>query len=113
MSIEYKCKKCPKQYSTYKSLWRHDAIKHKVEISQMLSKIDTDVIINCTPTEKPLPKCEQKVSQLNNQCNICKKLLANRHSRWRHEQNCKNKNLNEIIKKEIEKTKLETQNELL
>jgi hypothetical protein len=33
MSIVYKCKKCIKEYSTYKSLWRHDALKHKSNIS--------------------------------------------------------------------------------
>ena len=108
MSIEYKCKNCPKEYSTYKSLWRHNALKHK-----------DDVTINSTPSEDQLPKCEQKTPPIkkeneitNNNCNICNKLLANRHSRWRHEQNCKNKNINEIIKKEIEKSKIETQNEL-
>jgi len=35
-------------------------------------------------------------------CKFCKKILANRHSRWRHEKNCK-----EIEKSEIEEIKKE------
>jgi len=34
MSIVYKCKKCTKEYSSYKILWRHDAIKHKTDCQQ-------------------------------------------------------------------------------
>jgi hypothetical protein len=39
MSIVYKCKKCTKEYSSYKSLWRHDALKHKINIEQNVSNI--------------------------------------------------------------------------
>ena len=53
MSIEYKCKKCPKQYSTYKSLWRHNALKHKIELENNVVIIkdqrknnDKNVVIN-------------------------------------------------------------------
>jgi hypothetical protein len=66
-----------------------------------------------------LPKCEhkmvtEKIEEINiNKCSKCNKLLANRHSRWRHEQSCKNKNEIDInIMKEIEKSKLETQKQL-
>ena len=90
--MEYFCKICNKKYVSYKSLWNHNSKFHKV-----------DVIKNGIPSENPLPKCEQKTPPIkkeneitNNNCNICNKLLANRHSRWRHEQNCKNKNINEI-----------------
>jgi hypothetical protein len=66
-------------------------------------------------TEKMLPKCEQKMitpfqqnESLNFSCKKCNKILANRHSKWRHEKNCKNKNEIEIIKKELEESKIET-----
>jgi len=49
-----------------------------------------------------LSKCDQKPKLLSsNECNICYKLLANRHSRWRHEKNCKQK----INESEIEEIK--------
>ena len=38
MSIVYKCNKCINEYSTYKSLWRHDAIKHKIKSKQLSIK---------------------------------------------------------------------------
>jgi len=61
-----------------------------------------------------LPKCYQKISQIKNElsinnCSKCNKLLANRHSRWRHEKNCKHNN--DKIEK-IEKENIEIKNEL-
>jgi len=62
ISMEYKCKKCDKIYSSYQSLWIHN------------KKFHSEVIIN------------KKIWE----CSVCKKILSCKQSRWRHEQNCKN-----------------------
>ena len=75
MSIEYKCKKCPKEYSTYKSLWRHDALKHKVDVSPKLANLVADV-------SHKLVKNELK-------CNFCDNTYKHRSSKSKHEKKCK------------------------
>ena len=39
MSIEYKCKNCTKTYTTYKSLWRHNSLKHNSDVSENVSNV--------------------------------------------------------------------------
>ena len=98
MSIEYKCKKCPKQYSTYKSLWRHDALKHKSDVVKDVVVEDKSVVKNVVNVVKKVVK--------NNICKKCNKELSDRVSRWKHEKICvKDDNKSEIeeIKAEMER----------
>jgi len=99
MSIVYKCKKCIKEYSTYKSLWRHDALKHKNNVVVKLPEPEKNVVINS-------PKIND-----NTICKYCKKKLCDRKYRWKHEQNCKSKNSNdiELLKIEMEKKMEDTE----
>ena len=102
--MEYFCKICKKKYASYKSLWFHNSKYHI-----------TKSIPECAPEKIPLPNCDQTlVTNSSNSCSICSKLLSNRHSRWRHEQTCKTKNINELelMKKEIEKSKIEAQKQI-
>jgi len=100
--MDYKCDICNKKYSSYKSLWNHNKKFHSA-----------NVVIECIPFKKMLPKCEQKndnniKKELNiNQCKTCYKLLSNRHSRWRHEQKCKEKSNDKSKDAEISKMKKE------
>ena len=57
MSMEYKCKNCTKSYTTYKSLWRHNSLKH-----------GKNVVINF-PEEK---KCSENVVNDDSHNTICK-----------------------------------------
>jgi len=102
--MEYFCKVCKKKYASYKSLWFHN---NKYHITKSIPE--------CAPEKIPLPNCDQTlVTNSSNSCSICSKLLSNRHSRWRHEQTCKTKNINELelMKKEMEKLKAMLQKSL-
>jgi len=109
MSIVYKCKKCDKEYSSYKSLWRHDALKHKVNIVQNVSNISDDV--------------SNDVSNVSNlsifKCVVCNEIFKSRTTKWRHEKICdKSENINKPKTKEekkiekIEKEMLEYKKEV-
>jgi len=103
--MEYFCKVCKKNYKSYKSLWFHNYKYHK-----------NIVVINSPEleiTEKNVVENSQKIID-NNICKYCNKKLCDRKYRWKHEQTCKNKNMNEIelMKQELVKSKLETQKKI-
>jgi hypothetical protein len=96
MVNEYKCKHCEKIYSSIASRSNHIRIKHKTDGDHLVASGDPIVLT--------------KYTQEN--CSICNKIFANRHSRWRHEKKCKptpeNKDkIIERIKQENEKIKKE------
>jgi uncharacterized phage infection (PIP) family protein YhgE len=95
--MEYSCKLCDKKYSTYKSLWNHNKIKHSENVVQS----HTSVVQQDTNGKKEYEKDIDK-----NICKYCNKKFCDRTYRWRHEQKCKAKN-NELteLKEEIEKLK--------
>jgi len=99
MSIVYNCKKCDKKYSTYKSLWRHDALKHKIEISPKITLTSPD-------TPKDITQNITQISPELFSCRKCNKKYKYFQGRWRHEQKCKetiNKDAELLeIKKELE-----------
>ena len=113
MSIEYKCKKCPKQYNTYKSLWRHDALKHKVNSthSTPITTCSTPITTNI-PIQIPLIPTEKTP----NKCSNCDIIFSRKDSLTRHikKNKCKkiiiepikNEDINEI-KKEMAEYKAE------
>jgi hypothetical protein len=68
MEGKFVCKYCDKEYSSSQSRSNHYNKFHK--------KVEEKVIIK---------------GEYN--CGKCKKSYANRHSKWKHERNCKNKNL--------------------
>jgi len=78
--MEYKCKTCNKNYSSYQSLWIHNKKYHNIK-----PQITTQSTL--TPTEKP-----------QNICLYCNKSFSRSDSRHRHEKTCKNKKntINEI-----------------
>jgi len=108
MSIVYKCKKCIKEYSTYKSLWRHDALKHKVNI------IPESTESKPLGKSKGKPEANESANQFN--CRKCDKVFKFKQSRWKHEKTCKEEINNiaqiELIKTEMENYKKETQLEM-
>ena len=91
--MEYKCTICNKFYKSYKSLWKHNDIFHKVDNQSNIS-IEQPIIsqksVTVLPKNKKLYKCKN-----------CNKDYKHIQSRWKHEQICNN-NVNEIqlIKKE-------------
>ena len=94
MSIEYKCKNCTKTYTTYKSLWRHNSLKHgkNVVINFQEGKKSSENVVN--------------VDSSNTICKYCDKKLCDRKYRWKHEQTCKMKiNKSELL--EIKEENLE------
>jgi hypothetical protein len=96
--MEYKCNICNKKYVSYKSLWNHNAKFHRENVVINFPKEEKNVVIN-------LPVKIVKDSTI---CNFCGKKLCDRKYRWKHEQKCKEKEINvdkkiDDIKKEFEK----------
>ena len=94
--MEYKCKVCIKNYSSYQSLWNHINRYHKNPVY----KNDDNVIISAYKNDNT-----NKID--NTACKYCNKILSSRQGRWRHEQKCKIKNNNIDIKQELDKVKQE------
>ena len=93
--MEYYCNICNKKYVSYKSLWNHNSKYHRNNVVINLPETENNVVIN-SPENKVLD---------NRTCKYCKKKLCDRKYRWKHEQNCKSKNSNdiELLKIEMEK----------
>jgi DNA-directed RNA polymerase subunit RPC12/RpoP len=69
--MEYKCLKCKKDYSSYKSLWNHNKNKHKNDVANVLN-IVTNFVTECN-----IYKCKKCFSTFNS-----------RQTKWRHEKIC-------------------------
>ena len=93
--MEYYCNICNKKYVSYKILWNHNSKYHRNNVVINLPETENNVVIN-SPENKVLD---------NRTCKYCKKKLCDRKYRWKHEQNCKSKNSNdiELLKIEMEK----------
>ena len=90
--MEYKCKICKKDYSSYQSLWIHNKKYHNKNVSKINNN---QPIINST---QPILSNNQHIININDNklmCKICNKLFSFIQSRWRHEKKCK-------IKKEVQ-----------
>jgi hypothetical protein len=90
--MEYICKICKKDYSSYKSLWYHNYKYHKHPVNN-----PNTVVNNLNTTVNPIFKC-----------NFCNKEFNTRQSKSRHELHyCKNNKLKEkddeiqALKKEL------------
>ena len=93
--MEYICKECNKKYSSYQSLWIHNKKFHNNKSTTCHQPVQNSI-------QNRLQECIPPNNIDNNViCKFCKKELSNRQSRWRHEQNCKNKDTQTEIKTEI------------
>jgi hypothetical protein len=99
MSIVYKCKKCIKEYSTYKSLWRHDALKHKLE-SQ--SKVSISKSEGKSESKSESKSEEILIEYKNYKCSYCNNKYKHKQSKYKHEKKCIN---NSILVKNNVKSK--------
>ena len=102
--MEYICSYCNKNYASYQSRCNHIRKYHK-----------HCVVIKLPAQEKSIENVVINSSiQDNRICKFCNKKLCDRKYRWKHEQTCKSKNNKEIeiIKQELEKSKLDTQKQL-
>ena len=81
--MDYVCKVCVKNYSSYKYLWNHINNFHK----KPAYKNDDNAIISAYKNDNT-----NKID--NTVCKYCNKILSSRQGRWRHEQKCKIKNNN-------------------
>jgi hypothetical protein len=70
--MEYPCKTCNIIYTSRSGLWKHNNKLHNKDVTILLPLCSNDVT-------KMLPFC----------CKKCNKQLSNRHSKYRHEKNCK------------------------
>lgn len=109
--MEYKCNICNKKYVSYKSLWNHNAKFHRENVVINFPKEEKNVVINSPVT----------IVKDSTICNFCGKKLCDRKYRWKHEQNCKEKEINvdkkiddmkKEFEKQIEKKELEHKKEM-
>jgi len=77
MNKNYSCNICKKDYKSYTGYWLHNNKYHNEMpcVNQVAPSISTIPLLN-------------RSNEINC-CKFCNKKLANRHSRWRHEQKCK------------------------
>jgi hypothetical protein len=90
--MDYQCKVCIKDYSSYKSLWNHNKKFHNNSVIQS----NTNVI----PSNSSVIPKEIIVTY---DCSYCNKQFKLRQYRWKHQKICKNKdnmliNSDEILK---------------
>jgi hypothetical protein len=100
--IIFRCEKCNKSYKDKSGLWYHNNKYHQINISSE-NTLDTQPNIVNT-----------KLESTNIICKYCNIELSNRQSRWRHEQKCKNKDLqnSQLITKLKDEIKNELKNEI-
>ena len=102
MGDDHKCNICNKIYSSYKTLWKHNKNKHKLNIQNNLNNSEN----NLNNSENNLIKSEKNIN-----CRYCNKEYYNIKSRWSHEKKCQiifvekeqEKQINEIKIAEINK----------
>ena len=80
------CNFCNKEYKSYQSRCNHIRKYHKNNVFQ-------EVPIVVQKTTKCVPKVIECVPNENTNfnCKYCNKNYANRHSKWKHQQKCNNK----------------------
>ena len=94
LKVEFSCKVCNKDYSSYKSLWNHNNKFHNVNN-------------NILTTNNNILTTNNNIKTYN--CKYCNKIYNLQQSKWKHEQICKNKtndkNEIEILKNTINEMK--------
>jgi len=103
--MEYKCKICIKNYSSYQSLWIHNKKYHNDNVSH-----DKSYISHSSVNDKPNIS-QTSINDKSNiySCKYCNNTYKHFQSRWKHEKSCKEKN-NEIIKLKNEIEQLKSNN---
>jgi hypothetical protein len=92
--MEYRCKICNKEYSSYQSLWIHNKKYHKpTDFQSNPNVIPTS--IQCHPNVIPTSTIS---------CNYCGKIFKFRQGKSKHQKNCKIKN-NEKIQEQLDEMK--------
>lgn len=92
----FTCKKCNKKYNTRSGLWKHHNIHHNDD--------NQDNISECSNLETPALPFDGNIEKIKttpkiHKCSKCNKVLANRHSKSRHEKNCSSINPKNIMDK--------------
>jgi len=71
------CKKCNKNYSSYKSLWNHNKTYHNIDTTDVVS-------LECQPNVSQNADKENRTYS----CINCKKIYKHRQSLWKHTDKC-------------------------
>ena len=94
LKVDFICKICNKEYSSYKSLWNHNTKFHNVKIPQCQYNVNT----------KSIP-CKYNVNNAIISCEYCKKIFTTRQAKSLHiKKYCKN-----IIDKDIKLEEIKLQ----
>jgi len=99
--MDHKCKKCNKNYASYKSLWNHTKLYHTIL---------NDIIPPIHATESSIPAklhLEKSINtdNLNITCEYCKMIFTRKDSLKKHYNRCKTRLYND--------NKLKVENDLL
>jgi len=108
LKVEFPCKVCNKDYSSYKSLWNHNKKFHNS--NNNLLTANNNLLTtnnNLLTTNNNLLTTNNKIKIYN--CKYCNKIYNLQQSKWKHEQKCKNKtndkNEIEVLKNTINEMK--------
>jgi len=103
---EFHCEICDKYYSSIQSLSNHRRIKHNIHnVTKNVTKKSSKEKIVTKNVTKSYHSDENIL-----ECKYCFKILANRHSKWRHEQKCNLSNKNIKLDKDEEILELKKEN---
>jgi len=102
----FHCELCDKYYSSIQSLSNHRRIKHSNHnVTKNVTKKSSKEKIVTKNVTKSYHSDENIL-----ECKYCFKILANRHSKWRHEQKCNLSNKNIKLDKDEEILELKKEN---
>ena len=116
--MEYKCKICNKQYSSYQSLWIHNKKYHSIKFNNNTILAQKKNVISqaqnfISQAQNIISQAQNSIAQEQNKhyCKFCKKNFVRNYCVIRHEKKCKTK-INEItiIKEENDKLKEQLKN---
>ncbi len=105
----FRCKICNKDYSSASSLCNHNKKFH----SDVVSKNIPDVSKNIPDVSKNIPDVSKNIPVINKKtCKYCYREYSSPQNRWKHEQKCTIKKVNDNKVTILEKTVMELQKQI-
>jgi hypothetical protein len=120
IKMEFPCKVCNKDYSSYKSLWNHNKKFHNINVTNMTPNV-TNMTPNVTNMTLNVTNLTPTVTNKVYECKFCNKSFNYRQNKYQHEKKCKIKEdsnkINQLEEKnnkinELEKTINELKNQV-
>ena len=92
--MEHVCNICNKKYASYQSLWNHNRKYHDIVSNQKVT-----IGLSESNQKVTMESSENNYNKLA--CKYCNKIFRYKQGKWRHEQNCQEKQNYKDIKLEL------------